>query len=159
MPVYTIHAPLSPRAGARSSDDMTLVRDGFHFWAFVFGPLWLLWHRLWLAFLGFIALLGLIEVAGRFGLNASGRASVQIVLLILLGVEAASLLRFGLSRRNWQQVDVVVAPDEDSAMQRFLDRSAGKVEPPLPPLPATFAAPAPGSNEIVGLFPQPGGLR
>jgi len=138
---------------------MTLVRDGFHIWAFVFGPLWLLWHRLWLGFLGFVALLGLVEVAGRFGLNASGRASIQVVLLILLGVEAASLLRLGLARRKWQQLDIVVAPDEDSALQRFLDASPGRLDPPPPALPVTFAAPAPDSNEIVGLFPQPGGLR
>jgi len=26
-------------------------RDGFFVWAFIFGPLWLLWHRLWLALL------------------------------------------------------------------------------------------------------------
>jgi len=140
---------------------MVVVRDGFHFWAFVFGVLWLLWHRLWLPLLGFIALLGLLQLAGQLGVNASLLMAVQIVLLILLGLEAGTLRRFVLSRRKWQQLDLVVAPDEDSAMQRFLERSAGKAEiPPLPlPVMAPYVDPAPGSNEIVGLFPQPGGLR
>ena len=32
------------------------VRDGFHFWAFLLAPLWLLVHRLWLALLGYLGL-------------------------------------------------------------------------------------------------------
>src|ERR1700712_5643465 len=52
MPVYTVHAPAADDGEA---DRFTFVRDGFHFWAFVFGPLWLARHRLWLALLGYIA--------------------------------------------------------------------------------------------------------
>jgi len=32
-----------------ATDKFTFVRDGFHFWAFVLGPIFLAWHRLWLA--------------------------------------------------------------------------------------------------------------
>ena len=51
-PLYT-----SPCTAARQRHDATgrrdperfvFVRDGFHFWAFLLAPLWLLWHRLWL---------------------------------------------------------------------------------------------------------------
>src|SRR5229473_3391826 len=54
MPVYTVHAPSATAADLRATDKFTFVRDGFHFWAMVLGPLWLLWNRLWLALIGWI---------------------------------------------------------------------------------------------------------
>ena len=54
MPVYTVHAPGAGGTDLRSTDRFVFVRDGFHFWAFLFGPLWLVAHRLWLALLGWI---------------------------------------------------------------------------------------------------------
>src|SRR6266571_2012914 len=37
-----------------SADRCAFVRDGFHVWAALAGPLWLAWHRLWLALIGWI---------------------------------------------------------------------------------------------------------
>ena len=54
MPVYTVHAPQTTNSDIRATDRFAFVRDGFHFWAFAFGPLWLVWHRLWLALIGWI---------------------------------------------------------------------------------------------------------
>ena len=50
MPTYTVHQP-PPRQGeaARAPERFVFVRDGFHFWAFVLAPFWLLRYRLWLA--------------------------------------------------------------------------------------------------------------
>ena len=49
MAIYTVHEPL-PRKNETSADPdrFAFVRDGFYFWAFVLGPLWMLWRRLWL---------------------------------------------------------------------------------------------------------------
>ena len=41
-------------ADIAATDKFTFVRDGFHFWAFVAGLIWLAWHRLWLALIGWI---------------------------------------------------------------------------------------------------------
>ena len=51
MPTYTVHEP-PPRQGeaAIAPERFLFVRDGFYFWAFALAPLWLLRHRLWLAF-------------------------------------------------------------------------------------------------------------
>src|SRR3984957_2922998 len=37
MPVYTVHAPVTANTGVRATDRFVFVRDGFHFWAAVFG--------------------------------------------------------------------------------------------------------------------------
>ena len=43
MPTYTVHQP-PPRKGEAASapERFVFVRDGFHFWAFLLGPLWML---------------------------------------------------------------------------------------------------------------------
>ena len=69
MPVYTVHAPVTNDAGIRATDRFAFVRDGFHFWAAVLGAVWLAWHRLWLALIGWIA----VMVAIDFGMAATRR--------------------------------------------------------------------------------------
>ena len=53
------------------------VRDGFHVWAMVFGPLWLIAKRLWLALLGWIVVVIGIEVGLRS--LGVGRPTVALV--------------------------------------------------------------------------------
>ena len=68
MPVFTIHGPTANGADVRLTDKFVFVRDGFHFWAFVFGPFWLIWTRQWLATIGWI----IVTVGLHLGLNALG---------------------------------------------------------------------------------------
>src|SRR6266700_4404334 len=56
MPVYTVHAPVANGADLAATDKFAFVRDGFHFWAFAVSVIWLAWHRLWLALIGWIVL-------------------------------------------------------------------------------------------------------
>jgi hypothetical protein len=42
-------------ADLAAADKFVFVRDGFHFWAAVATVIWLLWHRLWLVLIGWIA--------------------------------------------------------------------------------------------------------
>jgi hypothetical protein len=178
MPVYTVHAPTAYAADFRSTDRFVFVRDGFHFWAMVLGPFWLIWNRLWLALLGWVVLIVALEVAvvqldgGRAAVTA-----VDVIIAVLMGLEASTLERWTYSRRKWRQLDVVVADDEEAAERRFFDRfTVGKrwtgydslsvdrggppptrnvpgqrfSDPPPPPLP---------QGGIIGLFPEPGGSR
>ena len=62
MPVYTVHAPVANGADLAATDKFVFVRDGFHFWAAVAAVIWLLWHRLWLALIGWIVLMVAIDV-------------------------------------------------------------------------------------------------
>jgi hypothetical protein len=176
MPVYTVHAPSESAADLRATDKFIFVRDGFHFWAMVFGPLWLIWKRLWLALLGWIvAIVALEIVLARLGAGSGAIVSADVMVALLMGFEAASLQRWTLSRRNWRQLDVVVADDEEAAERRFFDRWSVKQRafsndpsavdrggpPPTRDIagqPFSKPPPLPGSS-IIGLFPEPGGSR
>jgi hypothetical protein len=175
MPVYTVHAPVTNGADIAATDRFAFVRDGFHFWAAVLGPVWLAWHRLWLALIGWLVLMAAIDVAMvRLGVVSGAIFLADVLLALLLGFEAASLKRWTLSRRNWRQLDIVVADDEEAAEHRFFDRWTAKqrslsndqasvdrgAPPPTRDIPGQpFSRPPPSRDEIIGLFPEPGGSR
>jgi hypothetical protein len=178
MAVFTVHGPAANGPDLRLTDKFVFVRDGFHFWALVFGPLWLVWNRLWLATIGWI----IVSVALHLSLTGLGAGwltiwSADFMVAVLMGLEAASLQRWTFSRGRWRQLDIVVADDEESAERRFFARWAdaqhggGSYDPltvdrggppptrnvsgqgfskPPPPLP---------QGGIIGLFPEPGAPR
>lgn len=170
MPVYTVHAPksagLEPLA---ATDKFVFVRDGFHVWAFLAGPFWLLFHRLWLALIAYLVLSFAGEVAlSKLGVGAGLRGIVMFLVALLMGFEASSLRRWSYSRGKWRQLDVVVADNPEAAERRFFDRwTKGQrtdtysndrgAPPPTRLVPAQpFSR---GPEDVIGLFPQPGGTR
>jgi hypothetical protein len=172
MPVYTVHAPVAADAGIVAADRFAFVRDGFHFWAMVFGPLWLIAHRLWLALIGWIVVLATVDLGmTALGVRGLGLLTVNALIAVLMGLEAASLQRWTLSRRNWRQLDIVVGDDEEAAERRFFDRwttnrrGPGADQfaterggpPPTRDIPGQpFSKPPLEQGGIIGLFPQPG---
>jgi hypothetical protein len=175
MPVYTVHAPTADGADLRATDRFAFVRDGFHVWAALLGVVWLAWHRLWLALIGWIVLMAVVDVAMvRLRVGGGTILLVDILLALLLGFEATSLKRWTLSRRHWRQLDIVVADDEEAAERRFFDRWTAKqrllsndqvavdrgAPPPTRDIPGQpFSKPPSPQSEIIGLFPEPGGQR
>jgi hypothetical protein len=176
MPVYTVHAPVTTDAGLRATDRFGFIRDGFHVWAVVFGPLWLIWHRLWLALFGWIIVTLAVDVGlARFGAGGTAIVLANGLIALLMGFEAPSLERWTLSRRNWRQLDIVVADDEEAAERRFFDRWTARqralindqtaVDRGAPPPTRDvsgqpFSTPPPlPHHAILGLFPEPGGSR
>jgi hypothetical protein len=177
MPVYTVHAPTAYGSDLRATDRFTFVRDGFHVWAALLGPVWLIWHRLWLALIGWLVVILAIDVA-MMRLGTGGRAIflANLLVALLMGFEAASLQRWTLSRGNWRQLDIVVGDDEEQAERRFFDRWTTKPRglsndqsavdrggpPPTRDIPGQpFSNPPPPLPQggIIGLFPEPGGSR
>jgi hypothetical protein len=167
MPVFTVHTPPTTAQSVPDPDRFIFVRDGFSFWAFLLGPVWMLWHGLWLALLAYLVLAAIVAAALAW-IGASGPVTVGVAVLIalLLGLEASTLRRLALARRRWREAGIVVARNLDLAERRFFqERRAGGSQ-----LPAsadadlsTTRVPAPGAavppSDVFGLFPQPGGWR
>ena len=165
MPIYTVHEP------PRRDDELLahtarfrFVRDGFHFWAFLLAPFWMLRHRLWLA----LTLYVLISVGLDIGLRGLGAsvfaiAVVGLLISVLVGLEASTLRRSKLARRRWRNIGVVTGDDLEDAERRFFAAwieqwPAGRTAAPPPSAPPPPAASAEHSG-VIGLFPQPGAQR
>jgi len=163
MPVYTVHAPKSLGTDLRAAPEkIVFVRDGFHVWAFLLNIVWLIYRRMWLVLLGYIAVQIAAEIMLRLT-HASGFAYfvTMLVIALFLGAEAGSLRRWTLSRRKWQQVGLVVADDEDAAERRFFERTS--LDDVSYPVRASSTIPMPRSSivahDAAGFFPMPDGSR
>ncbi|MGB3273597.1 MAG: DUF2628 domain-containing protein, partial [Xanthobacteraceae bacterium] len=114
MAVYTVHARIARGdAVPREPEKFVFVRDGFHLWAAVFGPVWLVWHRLWWATLGYVVIMGLLDTGlAALGIGSGAIVAVMALVALLMGFEAPTLRRWTLSRGRWRQVGMVAAADE-----------------------------------------------
>ena len=161
MATFTVHEPpLRKNEDTVSPDRFAFVRDGFHFWAFVLGPVWMLYHRLWLVTVMYLIVLAGVEAAmWALGLSAIVKFMVGFLIALLVGFEAGSLRRWSL--RRWTSRGIVVAYNREAAEHRFFDRWNGRdgdayeaTMPPTSPAPPPAHASAPG-QDVIGLFPEP----
>ena len=167
MPVYTVHEP--PLRAAEALPDperFVFVRDGFYFWAFLLTALWMMWHRMWLVLLIYVAVAVGLDLAMYYtGVATVGVALVELAIAVLVGIEAGTLRRFTLARCGWKNVGVVSGDDIEDAERRFFDawvrRAPARGSQPSPPSPAPPPSwpRAPRSPDVIGLFPEPGANR
>jgi|SRR5262245_19692243 len=169
MPTYTVHAP-RPRHGETTGapERFLFVRDGFYVWAFLLAPVWLLLHRLWLAFIVYVVGYALVGI-GFAALRASSNTYLIVGLLIalLVGFEASSIWRWTLARRGWTTLGFVIGEDAEIAERRFFGEWSKRVSnnPANPSAPAepSYSKPArrgtPSPPDVIGLFPEPGAQR
>lgn len=164
MPVFTVYEPPLRRFDSESDPTrFAFVRDGFSFWAFLLSPVWMLRYRMWLVLVGYL----ILAVAIGIGLHVVGapmgaRVLVGFLIALLVGIEAASLRRWTLSRRGWNSLGIVVGDDVEAAERRFFDawvaggRSRGVAPPPAPPAPGPMPRTGGTPPDVIGLFPEPG---
>jgi Protein of unknown function (DUF2628) len=169
MSVYTVHQPpgrdVDPLPEA---ERIIFVRDGFSFWAFLFAPLWMLWHGMWLVLAGYVVVVAALEtLLVAVGASSSVTALVGFMLSLLIGLEASTLRRFSLRLRGWANAGIVSGDDVEDAERRYFDawlRDSSASRGAAMPQASASAAPAampygrPGSD-VIGLFPEPGARR
>jgi hypothetical protein len=167
MTVYTVLAP-EPRSGAEAPDPMSyvFVKEGFAWPALFFAGLWMIYRRMWLVLVAYVALTVAASFVGRqVGGGLPG-------LFILLGhfwfaLEANELRRWALRRRGYRLVGVAEGRGQEEAEIHFFvaleDNAAPPTLPPVvptaPTAPPRYRAlqPSPEAGEVIGLFPAPGG--
>jgi hypothetical protein len=168
MPTYTVHAPQLPQTtdALRATEQFVFVRDGFHFWAFVLAPLWLLLHRFWLALLIYLVGYGVLGIGlAHARVSSNVQLIIAVLVALLMGFEASSIWRWTLTRRRWMTLGFVVAEDAETAERRFFAEWQKRVAdaPSSSQTEQTYPAPVrrgpPSPSDVIGLFPQPGGQR
>jgi hypothetical protein len=159
MPTYTVHAPPLRNGSAADPQRFEFVRDGFHFWAFLLTPLWLIYRRLWLVLVGYVLLIVALELSFHFlRLPEGTRFIIDVLIGLLIGLEASSMQRWTYGRRKWQTLGMVNADDEESAERRFFRQWVTRDDAPTAAaVPASAPSQRPTGNDVIGLFPEPGG--
>jgi len=174
MPAFAVLEPPGHADTAIGhADRFIFLHEKFSLSAFLFGPLWMMWRRLWLDLLIYLAGMAAIGSGLYYLLSVGWPVIIPIFGLIqlLLGLEATTLVRGMRVRHGWRDCGVVIADDLDLAERRFFgDRvarraaaraavsgtagSPGSSGTPPPPLSG-----GPSGPDVIGLFPEPGGGR
>jgi len=127
-------------------------------------------------FAGYVVLTIAMQIGLRaIGASAAVMVAVGFLLALLVGFEAATLRRFTLARRHWNNVGIVVGDDLEAAERRFFDAWVkGTLDGDAWPeggsragvRPATAVSilrkpqsPSTAAPEVIGLFPEPGAPR
>ncbi len=157
MSTFTVHVPADLADDAARAERTVFVREGFDWAAFLFGPLSLLYRRLWrAAFAWAAAAIALFAVAAAFDLSGPPRLLIYLVLAVLTGLEAAEARRRALGRAGFLPAALVSDGSRDGAERRFFAETAPLLRP-LPPRPGSSPRDAvPRRLGVIGLFPMPG---
>jgi uncharacterized protein DUF2628 len=164
MPAYAVvEPPRRNRSATEHSDRFVFIREKFSLGAFLFGPLWMIWRRLWFVLVLYLVAVGLIGYGlQRLDVAWSARAAVAGLIQLLVGLEATGLRRWTLVRRGWRDRGVVIADDLEAAERRFFDARPGRMGAPAAAAPINPLAGFPEGPlhpDVTGLFPEPGGGR
>lgn len=102
--------------------DIALVREGFSWPAFLLGPFWLLWHRMWWVFLGYVLVnIGLGALSWAFSLGDLHNSILTLAFSIVFAMHANDLRRWSLRRANYRFAGVVTGRNLRAAEQRLFD--------------------------------------
>lgn len=155
MAIFSVHLP-GNAAPEVAADRAVFVRDGFAFWAVLFGPLWFLRHREWLGLVGWLVIATLLGLAERW-LGQVISSGFEVIFAIVTGVVANDIRRLGLALRGFRESSVVEGPSLEAAERRFFDGwlTQPRSVPPTasPPVLHPARSVPPG---VLGLFPESG---
>ena len=152
------------------AERVVFLRERFSAFAFVFTPLWLLRHRLWLAFLVWLILFIAITMLGNLlGFGPFSALAAMYFPGFIFGLEGVNLRARKLMRKGYRDAGVVIAEDLETAERRFFETwKNAPVETPVksdypyapntapPAYPDTKLTAASTEQSVIGMFPTPG---
>lgn len=132
MAIFTVHLPPTAPGAALEPEKIVFLREGFNYFAFVFGPFWLLHKRAWIAAAGWALLLTTIGVlAWKLRVPKEAISWVPLALATWLGFEGDRLVAWTLARRGYAESDVVIADDADEAEAVYFHKLQSAAPAPL----------------------------
>ena len=156
MAIYTVHEPDEAPDTLTRADRTIFVREGGTFPGFVFGPFFLLWHRLWFALGGYILVAAALAGLRSFlHLDPLALGCLAFLMHLFIGIEGNDLRRWALTRRGYRFADVVGGADRASAEQTFFERRVAGIggEPAIRPA-TSWTAGADPMPSVIGMFPD-----
>jgi hypothetical protein len=158
MLTFTVHEPPDPPADRIDrAEKLVFIKDGFSWAAALFGPLWMIVNRLWWALLGFVVVVGSLQLVGRLGAVDQGWVALAgFAVNVLVGFEADTLRRWALERRGWRTLGAVSGRTYAECERRFFEAWL-----PAQPILTTHTAPSPrmGGGLLGGWRRSFGALR
>lgn len=120
MQTHTAHRKAEFQRDDDGGAGFVFVKDGFSWPAFLIPFIWLVWHRMWLALVGYVvAVVALAGTGYLVGFPDSLSFWLGLLLNLFMGLEGNNFRRRSLERRGYQEVADVVGDDREEAAWRF----------------------------------------
>lgn len=174
MAVYSVYEPPKPPADlALRAERLAFVKEGFSWPALLVPALWLIYQRMWIELIVFLAIFAVLPFA--FGLDRQNEELagwISFALVMLFAFEANDLRNASLERRGYSLAGVAMGSGRIEAELDFFRHwlpeqqakpgAAESVQAPVPapaPEPRREVTPPPPASsaheEVIGLFPRP----
>ncbi len=116
--IYTVH---TNSWSASADGDAVLIKEGFCWPAFLFGPLWALWHGMWRTAIVLVILSGAVSgIALVAGFAEAGDLALSAGLQVAMGLWANDWRRYVLARRDILERGAIAARRMRDAERRYL---------------------------------------
>ncbi len=166
MTLYSVYEPPSDvRDPEERAEGLVFVKDGFSWPALLVPGFWLLYQRMWLELIAFVALFALLGwVFGSSDLGQTLFGWLGAALVVLFAFEANDLRSAALERQGYRETGTAIGSSVDAAELAFLQswlprQEKGRERQAPPERPGSSDIPAPrasGEAEgVIGLFPTP----
>lgn len=165
MQYYSVYEPEDEATDlAVRADRLAFVKEGFAWAALIFGAFWLLYHRMWIELILYIAVFGGLEWLLATNKQAQSLTSLAMLgLTVLFALEANDLRGAALKRRGYRLAGVAIGPDRGSAELSFFrswlpkqkrseETDRAQHQPPVSETPRPLLRNQ--GDEVIGLFPN-----
>jgi hypothetical protein len=126
MALYSVHL----RGDVpQSLAEAAFVCQSFSWKAFLFGPAWLLLHRLWAGLTIWALAYSLLILASITVISAGATFLIALALQVLLGLEANRLREAKLASQGYRLAQIISAPALDQAESTFYSHAEALGDP------------------------------
>ncbi len=101
-------------------EDVVLLKEGFSFFAFLFGPLWFLYHKMWSEFLALLIVNFVLEAFSSKIFSDFDKNFLEVALLFIVALNANHWLCQNLKKKRYEFIGLVFGADCASAKLRFV---------------------------------------
>ena len=116
--IYTVH---TNSWSAAPDGDAVLIKEGFCWPAFLFGPIWALWHGMWRTAIALLLLSAAVSGAALYaGLAEAGDLALSLGLQVAMGLWANDWRRYVLARRDVLERGAIAARRLGDAERRYV---------------------------------------
>ncbi|MBP7710015.1 MAG: DUF2628 domain-containing protein [Rickettsiales bacterium] len=109
-----LYATLIEKNKEGKISDAVLLKEGFSFFAFLFGPFWFFYHKMWQEFFVLLALNIGLGLFGEFD-----KILLEVALASIVALNANYWFGEHLKKKNYEFVGLVFGSDLTNAKLRF----------------------------------------
>ncbi len=126
MKIYTVHHRQEASGSLTGlSEDAILVKEGFSWPAFFIPLIWLLYKRMWIVLVFYLAATAVLTAVAQCAAVAESDVFVgNVAVNLILGLQGNDLYRWTLQRRRYREQAVVLGQNLVTAEQRYFDAMA-----------------------------------